>query len=208
MVASEGLKDSHMGVGWTGFKNLSAYVPPHATNSGVMYTVRLTTVMGKRPPLSCQGSRLAILVYQGSDPTQPYQTLVIRQSATLSLRLFALDIDDVVGLKDMHSVPGPHGPWRADSVAAGCPDGRLRCATRASGEGRDRIVTPVRLRAGSSRPRRLPGPAASALAEFRKQSIGRKRRCPAEKNGGDDWRFHARGERSAIQDRVTRPRIQ
>ena len=27
--------------------------------------------------------RLAILVYQGSDPKQPYPTLVIRQSATL-----------------------------------------------------------------------------------------------------------------------------
>ena len=55
-----------------------------------------TTVTDKRPPLSRQGSRLAILVYQGSDPTQPYPTLVIRQSATLSVRLFALDIDDVV----------------------------------------------------------------------------------------------------------------
>jgi hypothetical protein len=84
----------------------------------------------------------------------------------------------------------------------------LGCATRASGEGRDRILTPVRLRGGSSRPRRQPEPTASALAEFRKRTIGRKRRCPAEKNGGDDWRFDARGERSAIQDRVTRPRIQ
>ncbi len=35
------------------------------------------------PPLSCLGSRLAIRVHQGSDPTQPYQTSVIRQSATL-----------------------------------------------------------------------------------------------------------------------------
>src|SRR6516165_9582147 len=33
------------------------------------------------PPLSRQGSRLAILVYQGSDPTQPYPTLVIRDRA-------------------------------------------------------------------------------------------------------------------------------
>jgi hypothetical protein len=57
----------------------------------------MATVKDKRPPLSCQGSRLAILVYQGSDPTQPYQTLVIRQSATLSLRLCAYDFDDVVG---------------------------------------------------------------------------------------------------------------
>ncbi len=29
------------------------------------------------------GSHLAILVHQGSDPTPPYQALVIRQSATL-----------------------------------------------------------------------------------------------------------------------------
>jgi hypothetical protein len=35
------------------------------------------------PPLSWSGSRLAILIYQGSDPTLPYPTLVIRQSATL-----------------------------------------------------------------------------------------------------------------------------
>jgi hypothetical protein len=55
------------------------------------------TVKDKGSPLSRQGSRLAILVYQGSDPTQPYPTLVIRQSATLLLRLFALDMDDVVG---------------------------------------------------------------------------------------------------------------
>ena len=35
------------------------------------------------PPLSTQGPRLAILKYQGSDPTQPYPTFVVRQSATL-----------------------------------------------------------------------------------------------------------------------------
>ena len=89
-------KDSHVGVGWTGLKNLSAYVPLGATDSGVLFTDRPETVKDKRPPLSRQGSRLAILVYQGSDPTQPYPTLVIRQSATLSLRLFAWDMDDVV----------------------------------------------------------------------------------------------------------------
>src|SRR5262249_37306022 len=33
------------------------------------------------PPLSHQGSRLAILVHQGSDPTQPYPTSVIRDRA-------------------------------------------------------------------------------------------------------------------------------
>ena len=31
--------------------------------------------------------RLAMLVHQGNDPTLPYQALVIRESATLSLRV-------------------------------------------------------------------------------------------------------------------------
>jgi hypothetical protein len=34
-------------------------------------------------PVINSGSHLAILVHQGSDPTPPYQALVIRQSATL-----------------------------------------------------------------------------------------------------------------------------
>jgi hypothetical protein len=89
-------KDSHVGVGWPGFKNLSANVPLTPQDSGVLFTHHLSTLKNKRPSLSRQGSRLAILVYQGSDPTQPYPTLVIRQSATLSLRLFASDTDDVV----------------------------------------------------------------------------------------------------------------
>jgi hypothetical protein len=38
---------------------------------------------GQEPPLPVLGSRIAILIHQGSDPTQPYPTLVIRQSATL-----------------------------------------------------------------------------------------------------------------------------
>ena len=49
------------------------------------FTGAVTTVLpGQGPPLSGSGSRLAILVPQGSDPTPPYPTLVIRQSATLS----------------------------------------------------------------------------------------------------------------------------
>jgi len=36
-------------------------------------------------PLSWGDHGLAILVYQGSDPTVPYQALVIRESARLSL---------------------------------------------------------------------------------------------------------------------------
>src|SRR5271165_6422674 len=43
--------------------------------------VSFATIADKRPPLSRYGSRLAILVYQGSDPTQPYPTLVIRDRA-------------------------------------------------------------------------------------------------------------------------------
>ena len=76
---------------------LSAYVPPSRHR-----IVAFCLLIGWQPLQArghlcrCQGSRLAILVYQGSDPTQPYPTLVIRQSATLSLRLFAYDIDDVV----------------------------------------------------------------------------------------------------------------
>ena len=78
-----------MGVGQTGFKKLSAYVPPSRRDTVAFCLLIGETVKAKGPPLSLQGSGLAILVYQGSDPTQPYQTYVIRQSATLSLRLFA-----------------------------------------------------------------------------------------------------------------------
>ena len=44
-----------------------------------------TAISDNEPPLSPGGSRLAILVYQGSDPTVPYQALVIRESAMLFL---------------------------------------------------------------------------------------------------------------------------
>ena len=51
-----GAKDSHMGVGWTGFNQaervLSSVTPP---NSGVLFTARLATGTDKGPPLSCQG---------------------------------------------------------------------------------------------------------------------------------------------------------
>jgi eukaryotic-like serine/threonine-protein kinase len=72
------IKDSHIGVGWTGSKNLSTCTPLTPPNSGVLFTDHLVTPGNNRPPLSRQGrqgSRLAILVYQGSDPTQPYPTL-------------------------------------------------------------------------------------------------------------------------------------
>jgi hypothetical protein len=45
--------------------------------------VHMEAVGRQGPPLSTQGPRLAILKYQGSDPTQPYPTFVVRQSATL-----------------------------------------------------------------------------------------------------------------------------
>jgi hypothetical protein len=76
---------------------LGAYLPPSRHE-----IVTFCLLIGWQP-LSTKGhlchfrgSRLAILVYQGSDPTQPYPTLVIRQSATLSLRLCATRLDDVV----------------------------------------------------------------------------------------------------------------
>ena len=51
---------------------------------------------GPRDHLCRFRSRSPHWSYQGSDPTQPYPTLVIRQSATLLPRLFALDMNDVV----------------------------------------------------------------------------------------------------------------
>jgi len=65
-----------------------------------------------------------------------------------------------------------------------CAGWALGCATGVPGEGRERIVTPDWLRGGSSRPRRQPESPAAALAGFRKRTIGRQCRCPAEKK----WR--------------------
>ena len=56
---------------------------------GRFYSCRLMASADKEPPLSRQGSRLAILVYQGSDPTQPYPTLVIRAERHTFPRLCA-----------------------------------------------------------------------------------------------------------------------
>ena len=42
---------------------------------------RSANLLYKKPPLPHRGSRLATLVYQGRDPTQPYPTLVIRDRA-------------------------------------------------------------------------------------------------------------------------------
>ena len=54
---------------------------PYPRRAGGFYRCRLMANSDQEPPLSHQGSRLAILVYQGSDPTQPYPTLVIRDRA-------------------------------------------------------------------------------------------------------------------------------
>jgi hypothetical protein len=77
------------------------------------------------------------------------------------------------------------------------------CATRAPGEGRGRIVTPVRLRGGSSWPRRLRLLSPSSESQRSAESAN----VPRKKREGMT-RGLMRGDRSAIQDRVTRPRIQ
>src|SRR5262249_25835830 len=46
-------------------------------------------IRDKGPPRSQRGSRLAILVHQGSDPTQPYPTSVIRDRAPRFFHGFA-----------------------------------------------------------------------------------------------------------------------
>ena len=56
---------------------------PYSAGVAVFCGAVRTVIQSQGPPLSWLGSRLAILVYQGSDPKQPYPTLVIRQSATL-----------------------------------------------------------------------------------------------------------------------------
>ena len=69
---------------------------PYSAKLAVCSVVDTCAGSGQGTTSVTYGSRLAILVYQGSDPTQPYPTLVIRQSATLSLRLHAMRLDDVV----------------------------------------------------------------------------------------------------------------
>ena len=63
--------------------DLCTYVPYAAAAGGFLHGAVTTVMSGQRPPLPWSGSHFAILIYQGSDPTQPYPTLVIRQSATL-----------------------------------------------------------------------------------------------------------------------------
>jgi hypothetical protein len=56
---------------------------PYFANVAICSHINLVVTSQPRPPLSIYGPRLAILKYQGSNPTQPYPTFVVRQSATL-----------------------------------------------------------------------------------------------------------------------------
>jgi hypothetical protein len=69
-------------IGRERFWNLCTDVP-YLANLTICSHVNTAVTSHPGPPLSIQGPRLAILKYQGSDPTQPYPTLVVRQSATL-----------------------------------------------------------------------------------------------------------------------------
>src|SRR5271166_4286821 len=68
--------------GRTGFQKQCTDGPYPAELAACSF-VHMEAVGRQGPPLSTQGPRLAILKYQGSDPTQPYPTFVVRQSATL-----------------------------------------------------------------------------------------------------------------------------
>ena len=70
------------GTGRTGFHK-QCTDDPYAADPAVCSVVHMKAVGRQGPPLSTRGPRLAILKYQGSDPTQPYPTFVVRQSARL-----------------------------------------------------------------------------------------------------------------------------
>ena len=78
------------------------------------YKCRFRDRLDQKPPLSRAGSRLAILVHQGSDPTQPYPTLVIRDRAPHFCHGFApMDM--------LRRYPVPRQDGR--SVGSASPDG-------------------------------------------------------------------------------------
>ena len=133
-----------------------------------------------RAVLGRHGVPTGALVVPGVRPSRKLISREVERTC-ITYRVCMVHRERIRSPQDAERAPGSHPP--------------------APGEGPDRIVMQVRLRGGSR-------PAASALAEFRKRTIGRKRRCPAEKNGGDDWRLDATSDRSAIQGRVTRLRIQ
>jgi len=76
------------GIGRTGFFQQCTYVPI-AANLMVCSVIDSVTIGHLGPPLSVCGPRLAILKYQGSDPTQPYPTFVVPTERHASLRLCA-----------------------------------------------------------------------------------------------------------------------
>src|SRR5438045_133697 len=70
---------------------------PYAIGVDGLMSVHTLTLPDKRPSPSRAGSRLALLVHQGSDHTQPYPTLVIRDRAPRFSTALRLGVtDDVV----------------------------------------------------------------------------------------------------------------
>ena len=95
------------------YENEARTTPDPAGQAGFTSVVS-ATVTNKRPPLSRIGSRFATLVHQGSDPTQPYPTWVIRDRAPHLRQGFApLDM--------LRRCPVPHRDGR--SVGSASPDG-------------------------------------------------------------------------------------
>ena len=75
-------------------------------------------VPDKWPPLSASRSPLAILVYQGSDPTQPYPTLVIRDRAPRFSTAFRLgDVTTLFGLRQDGRSVRSDSPDVSDSIS-------------------------------------------------------------------------------------------
>jgi len=81
-------KDSHVGVGpdWVSDARDGRSL---GHPSGGLYRRPQNDRTAQRATSVVAGSHLVILVHQGSDPTQPYPTSVIRQSVTLFPRLCA-----------------------------------------------------------------------------------------------------------------------
>jgi hypothetical protein len=74
-------KDCHMGIG----KTLNYAQRTARSKNGFFCEQQGQLLERTRQPLSLGDHLLARLVHQGSDPTLPYQALVIRESAMLWL---------------------------------------------------------------------------------------------------------------------------
>jgi hypothetical protein len=83
----EKTKDRHVGLGI--FAN---YAPSTGCLKDSFFKTGQGVAVEAHEPSSSRfvDHRLAILVHQGSDPTPPYQALVIRESAMLFSRLYAM----------------------------------------------------------------------------------------------------------------------